>query len=168
MSRMQERVKVGAVVWSAAAIYCLAFFVFYPSVITVIDESYYVREAVALAHGSLTVFHEDPLTGSSAWERPSDYPIGTSLLMAVFTRLFGWKGAFLVPLIGFVVVLWALAKWLAAAGRSSWHALALFFFPPALIMGRVAMSDMPSAALMATALWLFWAGGTRPARWILA
>jgi len=168
MSETPENEKVSSVIWIVAAIYCISFLVFYPSVITVADESYYVREAVALSHGSVTVFHVDPLTGKGVWERPSDYPIGTSLLMAALAKVLGWKAAFLIPLISFVVVLWVLAKWLAVAGRNSWCALTFLFFPPALVMGRVAMSDMPSAALVATALWLFWMGGTRPTRWILA
>jgi hypothetical protein len=36
-------------------------------------------------------------------------------------------------------------------------------------MSRVAMSDMPSAALVTAVLWLFWSGsGTGPIRWVVA
>jgi 4-amino-4-deoxy-L-arabinose transferase-like glycosyltransferase len=37
---------------------------------------------------------------------------------------------------------------------------------PSLVLGRVAQSDMPSTALAALALWLFWARGSdRRMRW---
>ena len=156
-------------VWIALAVYCASFFAFYPSIFTVVDESAYVRQGAALANGSLTVAEIDPLTGTETHTRPSEYPIGTSLLMAIFIKPLGWKGAFLLPFISFVAVVLLLARWLLAEGRSPIYALSLFLFPPALVMGRVAMSDMPSTALVTAALWLLWTGtGARPIRWVTA
>ena len=45
-------------------------------------------------------------------------------------------------------------------------ALLVVGFVPTLVMGRVAMSDVPSLALVVLGLWLFWRGIERGGRWI--
>jgi len=157
------------VAWVAVAVYGIAFFVFYPSTVTVTDESNYVRQGAALANGRVTVSSSDPLTGNQIHTRPSDYPIGTSFLMVPFIKLLGWRGAFLVPLISFLAVVLILSIWLLDVGRSPVYMLLFFFFPPALVMARIAMSDMPSSAIITIALWLFWKGRVcTPSRWLVA
>ncbi len=50
------------------------------------------------------------------------------------------------------------ARWLADENRSPLFALLVVGFVPTLVMGRVAMSDVPSLALVVLGLWLFWRG----------
>jgi len=54
------------------------------------------------------------------------------------------------------------------SGRSPVFALILLGFPPTLVMGRVAMSDVPSTAVVALGLWLFWRGIEGKPGWWLA
>ena len=87
-------------------------------------------------------------------------------MLAPFVALFGWRGAYLVPALALVAATLCTALWLREAGRSPLFALMVLGYLPSLVLGRVAQSDVPSTALAALGLWLFWAGGSdRRLRW---
>ena len=150
------------------AVYALFFALFYPAAITNDDEAAFIRQAEMLADGKLVVSVIDPLTDGQVDWRPGGYAPGTSLLAAPFVWLAGWRGSFLVPCLSLLAAVLLTARWLHDEDRSPLFALLVLGFPPALVMGRVVMTDVPSAAVAALGLWLFWRGLDRGPRWWLA
>jgi len=149
------------IVWAVVLLYAAGFVCFYPQGLTNFDEVSYVRQAVSLEAGSATVDAVDPFTGRHQRLQPSDYPAGTSLLMVPFVWLAGWRGVFLLGLLAFSACTLFTARWIAASGGSALYALAVLGYAPAMVMARTGMSDLPSACLVAAALWLFWADDRR-------
>jgi 4-amino-4-deoxy-L-arabinose transferase-like glycosyltransferase len=98
----------------------------------------------------------------------SNYPVGTSLLMTPFVFGAGYRGAFVSSMLCLLIGILVTARWLQEERRSPLFALLVLGFPAALVLGRVAMSDVPSFAVVALGLWLFWRGLDRGARWWLA
>jgi len=143
-------------VWIVVLIYAAGFLCFYPRGLTNYDEVSYIRQAVSLAAGSATVDSVDAFTGQHQRLHPSDYPAGTSLLMVPFVWLAGWRGAFLLGLLALCGCTLFTARWIADAGGSPLYALAVLGYLPAMVMARTGMSDLPSACMVAAALWLFW------------
>lgn len=149
----------------ACAIYAASFFVFYPQVVTNDDESMYRRQAALILRGTSTILQTDPLSGKEIVHHPSTYPAGTALAMAPLVALGGWRAGYLVPCLGLMTAVLVLGQWLREQGRSPLFALLLLGYPPALVMGRVAMSDVPSTGIVTLGLWLFFRGldrGWRP------
>ena len=150
------------------ALYAVSFALFYPTVVTNTDETGYLNQAQLLLQGERTFTKVDALTGESLTEKPTNYTPGTGLLMAPLIALFGWRGSFVIPLVCLLVAILVTARWLSDEGRSPLFALLILGFAPTLVMGRLAMSDVPSAAVVALGLWLFWRGLDRGASWWLA
>ena len=151
------------------AVYLVAFACFYPQLPVNDDEAQYIRQTRLLLQGASVISLEDARTGELQEFRPSTYPIGTAVLMAPFVAVGGWRAAFVLAPLSLFAALWLLGRWLQQEGRSPAFALLLFGFVPTLVMGRVAMSDVPSAAIVALGLWLFWLGLRRgPAVWLAA
>ncbi len=149
------------------SVYLLGFALFYPRLAVNDDEAQYIRQASLLLRGTATIELADARTGEAQTVRPSTYPLGTAALMSPFVAAAGWRGAFLLAPLSFVGAVLLLARWLRDAGRPPIFALLLLSFVPALVMGRVAMSDIPSAAIATLGLWLFWQGmRRRPAWWL--
>lgn len=149
-------------------VYAVAFAAFYPSGVTNDDEAKYLLQTRLLLEGRSTVTKIDPLTGRVFDDVPSTYPLGVALLTAPFVSALGTRGAFLVPLLALVAAVVSTARWLQEEGRSPLFAALLLGFPPTLVMGRVCMSDVPSAAIVSLGLWFFWRGLDRGAGWWLA
>lgn len=149
------------------AVYAASFFAFYPEIATNDDEAMYLRQAELVLRGEPSITQIDPTTRNAEQTYPSTYAPGTAYLMAPFVALFGWRGAFLVPLLGLAFATWLTARWIREAGGSPFFALILLGFPPTLVMARVAMSDVPSAAVAALGMWLFWRGIERAPTWWL-
>ncbi len=149
-------------------VYALAFFSLYPNAVTNTDEAEYLRGAELALKGRASVDQIDPLTGETKKFWPSEYPLGTSLAMAPFVAIAGWRGAYVVPLLGFVIGVWFSMRWLQLAGRSPIFALLAVGFPATLVMARVAMSDTPSLGLVAIGMFLFWRGIDRKWSWWFA
>ncbi len=144
---------------AAAVAYTAGFLAFYPDAVGVTDEASYLRQAVAFSHGETSVEERDALRGGTRRVPPSFYPIGTSALQAPFVALWGgWRGGYLLSLLSVLATLAILARWMADTGHPAAFALVPLAFPPFLVLGRHAMSDVPSAALVALGLWLFWRG----------
>lgn len=138
------------------AAYLVSFAVFYPNVITITDEAAYLRQAAALADGHTVVLAPNAFTGRAEPIQVSNYPPGTSLLMAPFIALGGWKAAFLLGALCLAATVLLLAWWLEREGRSRLFAIAVLMYPPALVISRCAMSDLPSTLIVTAALVLFW------------
>jgi len=150
-------------------LYSITFLFYYPSVITVSDEGNYIREARLLLEGTTAQMRPDAFTGEIRAVTTILYPLGTALLMAPFVWLVGWQGAFASSLVCLVLGVLVTARWLQESGRSPLFAGLVLGYPPALVMGRIAMSDVPSMLFGAVGLWLFWRGlqrGWLP--WLLA
>jgi len=146
--------------WTALAVvlaaYLISFAVFYPNVITITDEAAYLRQAAALSEGHTIVVAPNAFTGRDEPIQVSNYPPGTSLLMAPFIALGGWKAAFLLGALCLAATVLLLAWWLEREGRSRLFAIAVLMYPPALVISRCAMSDLPSTLIVTAALVLFW------------
>jgi 4-amino-4-deoxy-L-arabinose transferase-like glycosyltransferase len=155
-------------VQAACLLYALGFFAFYPTGATNDDESMYLRQTALALEGASSVPKIDPFTGQVQQHNPSNYPYGTALSMMLPVALFGERGAYLVPCVSLLAGTLLLSRWLAQAGRSPLFALLALGFPPSLVMGRVAMSDVPSFFAVTLGLWLFWRGIGASWRWWLA
>jgi hypothetical protein len=162
-----DPVLVRRVVLALLAVYAFSFAIFYPEIVTNDDEAMYTRQALMAFSGKPTITQIDPFTGDPQELYPSTYAPGTALLMAPLVELFGWRAAFLIPCASLLLAVWLTFLWIRDAGHSPFFALVIFGFPPALVMGRVAMSDVPSAAIAALGMFLFWRGQDRhPGWWI--
>ena len=152
----------------ACLLYGLGFVAFYPNAVTNDDESGYLRQTLLVLEGKASIPKLNALTGETEDFYPSKYPYGTALSMAVPVALAGWRGAYVVPCLSLLAGVLLLGRWLQQEGRSPLFALLLLGYPPNLVMGRVAMSDVPSLFLVILGLWLFWSGIGRSWRWWLA
>ncbi len=147
--------------WIAAllVVYAVAFAVFYPPTVTVTDENNYVRQAQLVLQGGPTVERVDPVTGDISEFRPlNEYPLGTALLLVPFVAAGGRGAAHWLPLLCVLIGVWVTACWLRDQGRSPFFAVLVLAYPATLVMGRVAMSEAPSLALVACGLWLYFRG----------
>ncbi|MFP8870690.1 MAG: hypothetical protein VCB43_04265, partial [Myxococcota bacterium] len=153
---------------ASLAIYTASFVAFYPEIATNDDEAMYQRQAQLVLRGASTVTQINPLTGNAVETSPSTYGPGTAYMLAPFVAAFGVRGSYLVPLLGVILSVLLTARWIRDAGYSPFFSLIILGFPPLLVMGRITMSDVPSAALCALGLWLFWRGQDRSPRWWLA
>jgi hypothetical protein len=166
------RIGEARVAWRWVLVVCLlyaaSFAAFYPRAVTNHDEAQYCRQAALIVQGKATVTQIDPLTGEEKVLYPSTRPPGTAMVMAPFVAVGGWRAGYLVPFLSLMASVLLLARWLGDEGRSPLFALLLFGYPSALVMGRVAMSDVPSMAVVVLGLWLFWRGIEGGARWWLA
>jgi hypothetical protein len=148
------------------AIYGVSFVALYPEAITVSDEGSYLRQAQLIVRGSRTVDRVDPFTGESSTFTPGDqYPLGTAMMLVPFVAAGGWQAGFWLPMLCLTLAAVVTARWLSDAGHSPLWAALILIYPPALVMGRVAMSDAPSLLAVATGLWLFWRGTLRGGGW---
>jgi len=147
------------IVLAICALYALAFLAFYPNAVTNDDEAAYLRHARIIVEGRASaVIKLDALTGEPVDHVVSRYPVGTAAMMAPFVAAAGWKGAFFVPFLCLMGGVLVTGRWLQREGHSPLWALLVLGYPPALVMGRVAMSDVPSFAVVTLGLWLFWLG----------
>lgn len=160
-----ERTLAWGAVFTVLACYLAGFLLFYPSVATNEDEAKYLRQARLLAEGSTLVTKLHPVSGQEIELEPSQYPVGTAALMAPFVVALDWRAAYLVPMLGLIAGILLTARWIVDEGRSPIWALVIAGFPASLVMGRVAMSDVPSLAIVALGSWLFWRGIDRPWPW---
>lgn len=150
------------------ALYALGLLAFYPSTVTNDDEGCYLRQTQALLEGHVRDGRVDPVTGLVVEEPVASYPLGTAFLFAPFVWALGWRGAFLVPALALVAGVLLTARWLRDEGRSPIWALLVLGFPPALVLGRVAMGDVVSLAVVTLGLLCFWRGLDRGWPWWLA
>jgi hypothetical protein len=154
------------IVVTGVLIYLVGLLCFFPDVITQHDEAGYLEMAYAFSKGSPCLDDVNPLSGRVWCNRGSKFLPGTSSLMAPPMALFGWRGAYVVPALALAAATLCTALWVREAGRSPLFALMVLGYLPSLVLGRVAQSDVPSTALAALGLWLFWARAPdRHARW---
>jgi 4-amino-4-deoxy-L-arabinose transferase-like glycosyltransferase len=150
------------IVVAALASYWLGFALFPPAALGINDEVFYVHQAQAFAQGRVAETLPDPLTGQPRRVVPSTYPVGTSLLQAPFVRLGGWRAAPVASALALTAAVLLLARWIALGGGAPLAALLFLGFPPTLVLGRTAMSDVPGALIVILAFWLFWLGQESP------
>ncbi len=151
----------------ACFLYALGFVAFYPNAVTNDDESGYMRQTALVLAGTASIPKLNALTGETEDFYPSKYPYGTALAMAIPVALAGWQGGYVIPCLSLLAGALLLGRWLQQEGRSPLFALLLLGYPPNLVMGRVAMSDVPSLFLVIFGLWLFWRGSGRSWLWWL-
>lgn len=138
------------------AAYTAGLLLVWPRVLLVVDEERYVSQAVAFAAGGTTVEGAGIIHPPTGLRVISNYPPGTSLLQTPFVWLFGWRGAVLLSLLGLIVSTTVTAHWLRRRGRDPAFALLVPGFAGSLLFARSAMSDVPSAAVVAVACALLW------------
>jgi hypothetical protein len=150
-------------------LYALGFLIWYPSPFpTNTDESMFLTQTRLLLEGRATTEKIDPFTGERFEFLRRPYPNGLPALMAPFMWLGGVRGAYLLPPLSLVAAVLLLGAWLREQGYSPVFALLALGFVPTLVMGRVAMTDVPSLAIVTLGLWLFWRGLDRGWLWWLA
>ncbi len=150
-----NRPKRGAWVSVVLLVYLVGLLLYWPKILTITDESSYVRQAVAFAHGHSTVAVYEPFSSVPTMLPPSDYPAGTSLFLTPFVALGGWQASALGAFAALVVTIIVLQRWLRDEGRSPAFSLLVLCYPAVLVLSRIAMSDLPSAAVVTVGLWLF-------------
>jgi hypothetical protein len=149
-------------------VYGLGFLLFPPRLTLIDDEAQYIRQAVAFAHGQVTVPVRDARNWSIHRRIPSIYPQGTSLLQAPFVAIGGWRAAPWVSVLSLAVMVLLTGLLLGKWGCSPTYASLIVLYPPTAVLGRSGMSDVPSGALIALGWW-FYIQGPRPIRnWALA
>jgi hypothetical protein len=136
--------------------YAAGFLAFPPRVLLIVDEFNYVTQAVAFAQGALTIPGGEPLFPAQTLGVASNYPPGTSLLQAPLVAIGGWRAAAALSVLGVIVTTLVTMKWLRENDRHPAFSLVIPAFLGTLFFGRVAMSDAPTAAIVALALWLLW------------
>jgi hypothetical protein len=141
------------------AAYAFGFAQYPPRAFLVADESHYVAQAAVFAAGNRWGTVTDPLSGTAHSEPLSTYPVGTSLLQAPFVWLSGPFGAAWLSVFSLIITMAVLVVWLRAARLPEWPAVLFLAFAPTLVLGRLAMSDVPSAAAVTLGWWLIWKGG---------
>jgi 4-amino-4-deoxy-L-arabinose transferase-like glycosyltransferase len=155
VSAVSARSQLGIIV-AALVAYWLGFALYPPAVLGINDEVFYVHQAEAFARGRVAEWLPDHLTGQLRRVVPSTYPVGTSLLQAPFVRLGGWRAAPVASALALTAAVLVLARWIALSGGPPLAALLFLGFPPTLVLGRTAMSDVPGALVVTLGLWLFW------------
>jgi len=143
------------------AVYAVTMAVYFPDVVTNTDEGMYVAQAEVFAHGKVRAQRERPLLGRQEEYWPSQYPPGTAAIMAPFVYMFGWRGAYLVPLLGLIGLVLVTARWIEAAGRPILYSLLVLLYPATLVTGRVPLSGIPCALGTTSSILLFWTGAER-------
>jgi len=134
------------------------------------DEARYVRQALFYSEGKTAETEENALTGEFEAIRPGLYPPATSILMSPFVRVFGWRGTYVVPFLSLLLAVVMTGLWIRGDGGSPLFALVIMGFPASLVLGRIAISDAPSMAVVVAGLLCFWKGldGDRPGIWLAA
>ena len=163
--RAPSRQFAGVAVAIVLVCYLIGFAFTFPGVVTISDEADYVGQAVAFAQGHSSLQRVDPQNMSVGVAPPSEYPAGTSGLMTPLVALWGWRAGFLLGVLSMAACILVLALWLLSEGLSPLFALVFLAYPPAMVLSRCAMSDVPSAALVCCGLFLFWHGKGRHWRW---
>jgi hypothetical protein len=143
-------------VYGALAAFVVGFVLFPPRVFMVVDEERYVSQAVAFSEGALTVRGAEILHSPTSTRLISDFPPGTSLLQTPLVWLGGWRLAAALSVLGLIVATLLTLKWLRESGMQPGFALLIPGFFGALFFGRIGMSDVPSAAIVAGAAYLCW------------
>lgn len=144
--------------WIPILAFILSFAATYTGSIVLKDEANYIRQAGAFANGEIQVEYVNPVTKESTDIRPSEYPPGTSLIITPFIYIGGWQLAFWMPALALIFAVIFTAFLLKKVGYHPLFALILLIYPPALIMGRIASSDVISATFVAFGWLLFWIG----------
>jgi hypothetical protein len=129
------------------------FLVAPPRALLIVDEERYVAQAVAFADGARAIEGAGRRYEGIAHGVMSDYPPGTSLLQTPFVWAFGWRYAGLASVLALVLATLATARLLRLHGRDERFALLVPGFLGAAFFARIGMSDVPSAMIVALALW---------------
>jgi len=145
--------------------YVVGLALYPPRVLTVVDEDRYVSQALAFARGAPVIEGSGIVVPPVQVRAISDYPPGTSLLQTPFVAAFGWRGAILVSLASLILATLFTAAWLRDAGKPVGFALFVPGFAAVPVFGRIAMSDMPSGALVAFVCWSLWKSESGNTRW---
>lgn len=134
--------------WWAAGLYAFFFLLLYPDALLIADETGYFEQAFMISRGEL------PFERGIAWHKP--YPIGTALWITPFILLFGKWGAFLAGPVALLPALLLTRFFLHLAGFPLYWAALYFLYPPALLLSRQLMSELPSMLVVAAFLALLY------------
>ena len=145
----------------ALGVFALGFALWWPDVITAIDEGAYTYHAVTLLQGQTQVAVIDPWTGTTSWYLPSHYPLLTSLLQMPAMALAGWRGAYVEPLLGVLVTVPATAYWLRRWQLDPIFALLWLVYVPFIVLARLATSDVICTAWVTLSMAAFVEGQAR-------
>ncbi|MCB0640994.1 MAG: hypothetical protein KDC44_05115 [Phaeodactylibacter sp.] len=128
---------------------------FPPQTLQISDEVEYFEQGLAFSKGQRLLSTYDPVTAQETVYRPSSYPPGTSLLLAVFIFLLGNSGAFAVPILSLLGSYLLLDRLLRQLNVDPAFALLVFIYPPSVLLARHLMSDLPSLLLVSAGVFLF-------------
>jgi len=135
--------------------YLLLFLIWPPHTLFISDEVDYFEQALAFSEGQRYLQQTDPVTGLQTEYLPSQYPPGTSLLLAGLYQLGGKKTVFLLGLCSLVFAFLLVVRLLQHWKYDPIFALVLFVYPPSVLLSRSLMSDMPSLLIVTVGISLF-------------
>ena len=130
--------------WTLGLLFSFFFLLLYPKTLLIADERAYTEQAYALSQGDR--YEETSLTAYDIL--PKHYPLGTALGGAFFIWLLGSKGVFLLGGISFLIALAAVKVLLERLKYPVFWSALLFLFPPAMLLSRQVMSELPSLAIL--------------------
>lgn len=135
--------------------YLLLFLIWPPHTLFISDEVDYFEQALAFSRGQRYLQQTDPVTGIQTAYLPSQYPPGTSLILAGLYHVGGKKTVFLLGLGSLVVSFLLVVRLLKEWKYDPVFALVLFLYPPGILLSRSLMSDLPSLLIVTAGIFLF-------------
>jgi len=121
-----------------------------PQSLVIADEKAYYEQALALAEGGM--YTETPLAAAWPGYIPKHYPMGTALWLAPGIGIGGPQGAFGVILLAWLGSWLLLRRSMGRLWQAEAAALCVLAFPPAIVISRHLMSEIPS--LLMLSLWV--------------
>ena len=148
-------------------VYIIGYIIYYPIQITNHDELNYILIAKKILFSYNKIY--EPITGTHFQGFPIEpYPLGTSILIAPFYYFFGLKGPYLFSLITQISLVIITAIWIRNSGGNPLFSSLVFAYAPIQVLGRLPMSDIPTALLVSLGCLLFWKGYSNKKLWLIA
>lgn len=164
--RRQGRRTQRLLLAAAAALFVLAWAIYFPPMYLASDEAGNLALAGVLREGAVFADVAErhlpiPVPAANGhWA--SRYPPGLAALLVPFTWA-GTSAAFLLPLVLHLLIFGLLAWLLGRTGLSPLWAMLYLFYPTAALHSRTLMSNLPAAALLLAAFALLVRGGAKSA-----
>jgi hypothetical protein len=143
-----------------ALLYGFLFLFLYPQALLIADEKAYTEQALALSHGERYLETAFAAEGGI----PKHYPLGTALAGAALVWLTGPQGVFLLGALSLLLTFATTASLLRRLGYADFWSVLMFLYPPALLLSRQVMSELPGLAVLSLFFWLVFSVDLRGGR----
>lgn len=136
-------------------LFCVSYFIFYPSLILISDEQSYFNLALSFLTGHPgSYIHQEVLPQFSSNLVEAEYALGTPLFLTPIIGLLGNSGVYIFSILCFVLSFILTYLSISHLDYDVKGVLLLFFFLPLLLISRTVMSELPSVVLVSLSLWI--------------